>query len=158
MRVTYVFQVVLVEIFQKYMASLITPAKFRTKTSNNLQLYHSLPKHLEDFRIINNQSKNVDAILRETIIIKSRANARMTDSEMVEHFRFLKRIVKDLEEKMKEKMYLPNGKLVAELKYYKTCCMDDQISTWYHESLIDLAEREYHFGTSIHFPDTGKLC
>ncbi|CAC5366264.1 unnamed protein product [Mytilus coruscus] len=177
MRVIYAIQVVVVNDLRKFIATLLPPERFKNEILKDQDFLRNLPNYVKirinqchqkgysDFslslmkRIITNRylrienlCLNIDAILKERNRIIFRGNTHLTDKEMIESFRNLKQIAKDLD-MLKLQMNLPFENLVATLKYYRTCCMDEQIYNWYHESLIDLAEKEQQFGTSRHFPN-----
>lgn len=177
MRVIYAIQVVLVKYFRMCIASLLSSEEFRLTTLENWQLYHSLPKHLKDSIYFRRQQgyecfslSLIEKLLRKRFIcdpnlaeysqmimktrktIIFRGNSFLSDTEMEKTFLNLKQI----EKKLKKMLKLPTGKLMSELEYCKTCCMDDHLSKWYHERLKDLAEREHKRGTASHLQNLGN--
>lgn len=180
MRVIYAIQVVLVNDLRKFIATRLPPEQFKNMILKDHGFFEQLPTYVkininqcheqgytrfslslmnkiitDRYLRIENLSLSIRAIIEEKNKAIFRGNLTLTDKEMMESFRHLKKIAKDLDI-LKLQMNLPTGNLVTTLKYYKTGCMDEQTSTWYHKSLIDLAEKEHQFGTSRHFPNQGK--
>lgn len=176
MRVIFAIQVVLAKDVREYILARFPPDIYQNEILIDKLLHGILPQYIPTTSIqaytpvtlsYTNRilmpgyfydrllSDIFNLILNEKNRIVLRGSTNVTEIDMIESFSHLIQISEELN-KLKLQINLPIGNLVATLKYYQTCCMDEQISSWYHESLIDLAEKEQQFGTSRHFPNQGK--